>query len=188
VPHSLRRTRPIRRIKSIRPPRQPIERERYELERPPLEKRFTPSYREEREAEFQARAMPLDQMPGGVATILERVVFKALWDLGFRPPDLDFQSSMLGGRLDWGFGRQVADFVIHSLGIVIEVQGEYWHYYFGDQELRDLEREVQLRLVPRDPPWIVLFLEEDVIRDPERLWQWLLDNVIHLRPGTAKRS
>ncbi len=177
MPHSLRRQRQPRRVKSIRAPRQPLERERIELEPLEVSKRFLPSFEEQYEAELEARAMPPDQMPGA-ATILERVVYKALWDLGYRPPDMDFQSSMLGGRLDWGFGRQVADFAIHSLGIVIEVQGQFWHQY-GDQEQRDMEREVRLRLVPRQVPWLVYFLEEPVIRDRYRLHQWLLEHVIH---------
>lgn len=167
----------MRRVKSIRPPRQPIEREEYELEPLKVEKRFLPSFEEQYEAELEARAMPPDKMPQA-ATILERVVYKALWERGYRPPDLDFQSSMAGGRLEWGFGRQVADFAIHSLGIIIECQGTYWHQ-FGEQHQRDLEREVRLRLVPRPVPWLVYFLEEPVIRDRYRLELWLNEHVVH---------
>jgi len=175
----LRRARAVRRVKLIRPPRQPIKQERYEIEAPPLEKRFLPSFAEQYEAELEARAMPLAQI-GKAATILERVVYRALYELGYRPPDLDFQSSQAGGRLEWGFGRQVADFAIWSLGIIIECQGEYWHQY-GEQQQRDMEREVKLRLVERTPPWIVLFLEEAVIRDAVRLQDWLLHHVVHAR-------
>jgi len=179
VSHSLRRAREIRRVKSIATPRKPIKKEAYEIEAPPLEKRFLPSFEEQYEAELEARAMPLSQI-GRSATILERVVYRALYELGYHPPDLDFQSSQAGGRLEWGFGRQVADFAIWSLGIIIECQGEYWHQY-GEQQQRDMEREVKLRLVERTPPWIVLFLEEAVIRDAVRLQDWLLHHVVHAR-------
>lgn len=181
MPHSLRQARQVRRVKSIRPPRQPVERGRYEIEQPPLQQRFLPGFQEQYEAELEARAMPMGQMPG-ISTILERVVYKALYNLGYRPPDLDFQSSQSGGRLGWGFGRQVADFAIWSLGIIIEVQGEFWHQY-GDQEQRDIEREVKLRLVERTPPWTVYFLEESVIRDAMRLHEWLLQRVVHAGLG-----
>ena len=63
--------------------------------------------------------------PGFVGTAPEFAVFEALNRLGFRD-QFEFQSSKFGGRNVRG--GIVADFFIPSLSLIINVQGEYWHY------------------------------------------------------------
>lgn len=47
----------------------------------------------------------------------------------------EFQSKMFGGREVKG--GAVADFIIPSLNLVINIQGEYWHYGNPSTEVRD---------------------------------------------------
>ena len=173
---TLRTLRKRREITNIPAARKPIKESAYELSRPSLGRDMDPAFSTLAAQDLESRAMPADKMQGA-STILERVVYKALYDLGYRPPDLDFQSSMLGARYSYQFGRQVADFAIHSLGIVIEVQGEYWHED-AEQANQDAERELQLRAVPRNPPWRVFYLEEWVVSNRDQLEAWMRDHIV----------
>lgn len=80
----------------------------------------------------EAWAKPQDEMPMK-GTLPERVVYKALED---RHIEFDFQSSLLGGRVE--LGGLVADFIISRPPVVIRVQGRFWHGEF-DTETGDLE-------------------------------------------------
>lgn len=172
----LRKLRQVRDVTNIRAASRPIKRKDYALPQKGFKREIDPAFETLAAQELESRAMPAESMPGA-STILERVVYKALHDLGYRPPDLDFQSSMMGARYGYQFGRQIADIVIHSLGVIIEIQGQYWHDD-ADQKNRDAERELQLRAVRRYPPWRVFYLDEWVIRNRFDLDQWLLDHVV----------
>ena len=120
------------------------------------------------EAELETRAVPLAEVFG---TILERIVYKALRRLHI---PFDFQSSVSGGRMEWGFGRQVADFWLWTLNLVIEVQGTYWHTA-REQTGKDKARELALAAQGKR----MLTLWEDTIRNQTLLERWLQDHVIH---------
>jgi G:T-mismatch repair DNA endonuclease (very short patch repair protein) len=126
------------------------------------------------QAELERRAIPVTQVYG---TLLERIVYKALLRLGV---PFDFQSSLVGGRWGWQFGRQVADFVLPQQRLILEVQGNRWHRPL-EMQSRDMERE----LILRAHGWTVLYLWEEVILDPLRLEQWLVDNVLHSAMDTT---
>jgi len=172
----LRKLRQRREITNIPAARKPIKESAYELSKPSLGRDMDPAFSTLAQQDLESRAMPADKMPGA-STILERVVYKSLHELGYRPPDLDFQSSMMGARYSYQFGRQVADFAIHSLGIVIEVQGEYWHED-AEQANRDAERVLQLRTVPRVPPWRVFYLDEWVVSNRYELEAWMRSHIV----------
>jgi hypothetical protein len=89
-------------------------------------------------------------------------------------------SSLAGGRAGWMFGRQVADFALWQQAIVIECQGAYWHSQ-REQKYRDLTRE----LVLGAKGWTVLYLNEDVIENEQRLDVWLDRNVVFGKVGST---
>ncbi len=161
------------RVKSLGAPRQPIKARSLQAgARPVLTPHWIMGIPEQMQLEIERRATPEAQMPGGRATILERLVYPVLVRyLGTGA--VDFYSSLNGGRIEFGFGRQVADFVIEHLRIIVEAQGEFWHFQRG-QMARDLDRKMILESLG----WTVLFLEEDVIMDPMRLDDWVLTNVV----------
>ena len=76
-----------------------------------------------------------------VGTAPEFAVFQALNRLGFRDR-FEFQSSKFGGRAVRG--GLVADFFIPSLGLIINVQGEYWHFGRPGQVAIDLLQRQQI--------------------------------------------
>ena len=119
-------------------------------------------------AALEARAVPVTAVMG---TILERIVYKALVDKGI---PFDFQSSLVGGRAGYQFGRQTADFVFWQQHLVVEVQGEYWHAK-GEQHWRDIVRE----LVLSGEGWTTLYLEQDVVFNQFLLNEWLDRNVVY---------
>ena len=78
-------------------------------------------------------------------TLPELVVYQWLTRRGYQ---FDFQTSLMGGRLE--LGGAVADFVIFDLdpgGIAVwRVQGEHWHAGNRDKEEKDrAQRETLLR-------------------------------------------
>jgi len=76
-----------------------------------------------------------------VGTAPEFAVFQALNRLGFRDR-FEFQSSKFGGRAVRG--GLVADFFIGELGLIINVQGEYWHFGRPGQVAVDLIQRQQI--------------------------------------------
>ena len=74
-------------------------------------------------------------------TAPEFAVFQALNRLGFRDR-FEFQSSKFGGRAVRG--GIVADFFVPSLGLIINVQGEYWHFGRPGQVAIDLIQRQQI--------------------------------------------
>ena len=109
----------------------------------------------------EAWATPQSEMPMR-GTLPERVVYKALTD---RHIEFDFQSSLVGGRLE--LGGLVADFVIPRPPTIIRVQGLFWHGDFDretgnlingelDQGRRD---DVQRSILEDMGYWVVDFWE-----------------------------
>lgn len=88
----------------------------------------------------EARAVPHDQVRG---TLPERIEYKYLTDiLNFSPiDDFDFQSSLDGGRLE--FGGIVADFIFEWMKIIIRVQGpthsDFLRFRKDEEQLMALE-------------------------------------------------
>ncbi len=164
----VRELRLPRRVKSLRAPRRGVSPRAVRQDTLPQPNLLAISESTQEAAARESRAVPLSRVYG---TILERIVYKALADKGIQA---DFQSSLVGGRAGWQFGRQVADFVLWRQGIVIECQGTYWHAK-AEQHWRDIVRE----LVLAGEGWTTLYLEEDTILDPMRLNDWLDRNVVY---------
>jgi len=88
----------------------------------------------------EARAVSHDRVRG---TLPERIEYKYLTDiLNFSPvDDFDFQSSLDGGRLE--FGGIVADFIFEWLKIILRVQGpthaDFLRFRKDEEQLMALE-------------------------------------------------
>lgn len=91
-----------------------------------------------------------------VASDIERLVAEWLDKHGVL---YDFQSSLLGGRPE--YGGIVADFILIEEGIVLRVQGEYWHHTTVEEEAEDREQRVILEAMG----YRVVDLEEQDILD-----------------------
>ncbi len=76
---------------------------------------------------------------GQKASDLEDRVYRMLLTLGWTDDTIDFQTSILGGRMP---GGQVLDFVLYGPGgvFVIPVNGDHWHA-FGTEADRTREEE-----------------------------------------------
>jgi len=171
----VRELRRIRRIKSYRAPRTPVRQAAVRVKRPAGQPRFLAvSLRRQELAALEERAAPATQVQG---TLPERILYKALLK---RRIEFDFQSSLGGGRIGWMFGRQVADFALHPRGIIIEVQGAYWHSQ-REQRFRDQARDMVLTA----RGWTVLYLGEDVIYNETLLNRWLDSNILFGRVGST---
>jgi very-short-patch-repair endonuclease len=125
------------------------------------------SFQQQQEMEWELRSASV----GVEATDLERAVYRALQR---RQIPFDFRSSMSGGRPGYQFGRQVADFVLWQLGIIIEVHGAYWHDPVGQAD-RDTTRD----LVLQAEGWRVLYLPERIVRNALELERWLNEHVTY---------
>lgn len=73
-----------------------------------------------------------------ILTDLERLVYTWLVE---RNIEFDFQSSLMGGRIE--FGGAVVDFILVESGILLRVFGEYWHTGLV-QEAKDREQRSML--------------------------------------------
>lgn len=81
---------------------------------------------------------PPDGWPGSRP---EWMVYQELISQGKSPQgDFNYQTSLMGGRQE--FGGIVADFVVYSPPIVINVQGGYWHFDMGvsKQSIDEIQR------------------------------------------------
>jgi hypothetical protein len=94
-----------------------------------------------------------DSFPGN------EVEWRVWWWLDKNKLEFDFQSSLLGGRLM--LGGQVADFIIYSRdpALIINVQGEHWHYAGSHLSAEALMNKVALMNRGFD---VVYVLERDV--------------------------
>jgi len=85
----------------------------------------------------------------------------------------DFQSSVLGGRLE--LGGAVVDFKFLDRPLALRIMGEYWHprWQAMGLGLRDEEQ----RLVLEGLGWTVKDLWESEVLDLDRLEAWLRANI-----------
>jgi len=111
---------------------------------------------------------------GIVGSLPELIVHWELTRRGLRDgSNFDFQSSVMGGRLE--LGGAVADFKFLDRPLIIRVQGVYFHQKFEAMGLGVGDEEQKLWLERFG--WLVLDLFEDVIMDAERLDDWMRDNI-----------
>lgn len=85
----------------------------------------------------------------------------------------DFQSSMLGGRID--LGGAVVDFLFLDRPIALRVQGEFWHQPFSamGQGVNDEDQKLQLEL----RGYTVLDLWESTILNRDQLEDFLVRHI-----------
>jgi very-short-patch-repair endonuclease len=165
----VRELRKPRRVKSIRAPRRGVSTAAVREEPVTLVPRFAEVSEAAQElAHLEERAVSVAKVYG---TILERIVWQSLTD---KHIPFSFQSSLIGGRYGYQFGRQVADFALWQQRIVIECQGTYWHAP-GEQWYRDLTRE----LILSAEGWTTIYLEQRTIVNETELDNWLNANVIY---------
>lgn len=86
--------------------------------------------------------------------------WRVFWWLTREHVEFDFQSNLLGGRKM--LGGQVADFIIYSRdpALIVNVQGEYWHYLGGRLSAEALLNKVALMNRGFD---VVYVREDDVL-------------------------
>jgi len=98
---------------------------------------------------LEARAYSKERVPG---TLPERIMYRYLIErLFFSTADVDFQSSLSGGRLE--LGGIVADFIIQSLQMIVRVQGPTHGQFLvvrKDEEQRMALEEMGFRIVDID--------------------------------------
>ncbi len=107
------------------------------------------------------------------ATKPELAVMNALIKLKI---DFEFQSSFFGGRLQRG--GAVADFVIPSLSLVINVQSSYWHY--GNPE-RMAEDRMQQVAYETQGYRVIYIDEEDALKNATYFVSEALRGIDHSR-------
>ena len=127
----------------------------------------------------EAWAQPQDEMPMK-GTLPERVVYKSLTD---RHVVFDFQSSLLGGRIE--MGGLVADFIVEfRQQLVIRVQGRFWHGEFDREtgnlitgEISQGRRDDEQRAMLEEMGYIVLDYWEEYADDQFVNDEWFRRNI-----------
>lgn len=99
-----------------------------------------------------------DLLEGFTGTAPEGIVYKYLTE---NKIEFEYQSPLQGGRLT--IAGSVADFILIYLGIILRVQGDYWHYGDIEKEASDiLQKERQML-----EGWNVIDLKEsDLMERP----------------------
>ena len=117
--------------------------------------------------------MPIQQI---MMTTPERAIYNALLRLGYKDGEDFFpQAKMLGGRSVRG--GLVADFKIPSLGLVIRIQGEYWHSR-SDTKARDELQKISLT----SSNWTVIdIMAADALANPIYYIKEAIRGVSHAR-------
>ena len=85
----------------------------------------------------------------------------------------DFQSSLLGGRLE--LGGAVADFMFLDRPVILRVQGEHWHRVFDRMGSGTGDEEQKLALEARG--WVVLDMWESDILNADWLEDFMRRNI-----------
>ena len=125
---------------------------------------------------LEARAVPADKIKG---TLPERIVYRLLCEAHFIPDvDFDFQSSLLGGRLE--LGGIVADFLMPKEQMVIQVQGPT-----HEAHLRHAKDEEQTSILA-SMGYSVHNIDDDIILDPVR-FDYVMRMLFNMR-GHGGRS
>lgn len=112
------------------------------------------------ESELESRAVPLSEVLGSLE---ERILYKAL---SLRKIPFDFQSSMIGGRME--LGGMVADFILLDRNAIIRVQGTIWHTGIV-AEARDKEH----RAIMENMGYVVWDIWDWEIRNRDLMDDWL---------------
>jgi very-short-patch-repair endonuclease len=112
------------------------------------------------EEDLEKRAVSAEEVRG---TLPERIAWLALYK---RQVEFDFQSSLLGGRLE--LGGMVADFILPTHMIIIRVQTQYWH-----AGLAATTKDQAQKSVLEGMGYVVHDLWEDIIFDARRLEDWM---------------
>jgi len=103
-------------------------------------------------------------------TLIERIFYKALEQRGYvAGSDFDFQSSLLGGRMQ--MGGIVADFLFPHKRLVINIQGPthaIWIRAAKDQEQRELLESMG---------YTTLEVDQDIVLSAAALDNWLRRNL-----------
>lgn len=112
-------------------------------------------------------------------SIGERIMYRALTERGLRDGlDFEFQSQLLGGRLE--AGGIVADFLFRPRMLVVRIQSLRWHY--NSSEL--IQRDDDQKQILEHMGFVVLDLWENIIFDAMEMENWLRRN-IDLLPTTG---
>jgi len=113
---------------------------------------------------LEARAVPHGLVRG---TLPERILYAALVaQLHFVPDvDFDFQSSLQGGRIQ--FGGIVVDFLFFHLKLAIQVQGPTHTEYIR------IKKDQEQMLALQEMGYDVVFIDENDIYDEAKFDQWL---------------
>lgn len=108
----------------------------------------------------------------------EWAIYEAHLRLGRRPGiEFTYQSALEGGRLF--LGGLILDFVEHDMPIAINVNGVYYHYLRGSEQLRR-NAEARARLSQYGYQLVVID-EDDALRDPVYYLEEALRGVDHSR-------
>ena len=126
---------------------------------------------------LEARAIPHSMVKG---TLPERIVYRKLIEFHFMSgADFDFQSSLLGGRLE--LGGIVADFMMERLGLVLQVQGPTHETHL--RHMKDEEQEMILASMG----YRVEYLDDDLIYN-EHLFDDRMRQLFAVHPGMSMSS
>lgn len=107
----------------------------------------------------QTDAPPDVPPPDITATLPE---WRVYWWLSKEKIQFDFQSSLMGGRLDKG--GLVIDFLLPDRfppGLVLNVQGFFWHRYTTNDRMADILTKVRLQ----EQGYTVVYMAEEDILD-----------------------
>jgi very-short-patch-repair endonuclease len=101
-----------------------------------------------------------DMPPGWNGTDLEFMVNQSLINHGLQQNvNFQYQSSLLGGH---NLGGIVADFIIFDPAIVINIQGDIWHYGMGQERIQS---DIIQRALLEAMGYSVVFIDEKDIYD-----------------------
>lgn len=122
-------------------------------------------------------------MPGWFSSIYpaatepEWAIYWALTHMGLDESiDFIFQSPVLGGRT---FGGFVVDIEVYIFHVGIAVQGEYWHYQRGPEQIEN-DRLEKARYESVNVGWIMVFIDAlDAVTDPTYFTQEAIDGYDH---------
>ena len=160
------KVRPVTRVKEIKKPARHIPGiEKPRMKGPPIRVHGPrPFIKAPQQTDGPGNVVPAEL---GLATLPEWYVYWVLTRRMRMIPNVDFvfQSSLFGGRMD--LGGLVTDFFLPNVffpGLVINVQGEFWHRISTGQRAKDFDDKVRLT---EQGYTVVYVLEDAVLRAPE---------------------
>ena len=114
-------------------------------------------------------------------SVPEYIAYSTFVGFGLEPgQDFNYQSSIMGGRMDKG--GLVIDFMFNEPpDLAVNVQGVYYHYEFG---VEAKARDVMARAALAGQNITLVFIDDDdLMRDPEYYWREALNYRDHSRLG-----